>query len=347
MLVGEVFLGESLQVRRLGTDGDPQRAEQLLREWDARADAIGLGLQSDAGDPRARRPGRVNLALLARAATRAPVTTGERLAEIFREWAVRHAQVELPGILNNARVLFFDGMANQKLALALSEFTDNLQFADPLLQLGVPKLLGSREALSRYAVGEHYARHWLPPRAATEGLMHDWTRYVLRKATHKASVIVAPVHLLDALGIEELAGKTIVTSTVNDQRMEHFKQAGVHLVIDAAPLIAGHALAPDMLDAMLLAAAIAGRTRGAMVMNGSGRAGSNQSATHSASTAGACPMVTASPSRSARMRSSRAFSSITDPSATTSSFCRRRYSGLSGRSPAPPLSSWSIRALIF
>ncbi len=248
------FLGERLHVQRLGTDGDARRAEQLLREWDARADAIGLGLQSDDDAAWALRQGEPNLALLARTATRAPVTTGERLAGVFSEWAVRHAQAELPGLFNNARVLFFDGLAHQKLALALSEFTGNLQFADALLQLGVPKLLGSLDALSHYAIGEHYARQWLPPRAAADGVLHDWTHYVLRKALHKASVIVAPVHRLDAFGIEELAAKTIVTSTVNDERMERFRQAGVHLVIDAAPLLAGHALAPDMLDAMLLAA---------------------------------------------------------------------------------------------
>ena len=38
-------------------------------------------------------------------------------------------------------------MANHKLAMSMSEYTDNLQFADPLLQLGVPKLLTSLDAL--------------------------------------------------------------------------------------------------------------------------------------------------------------------------------------------------------
>ncbi len=249
------FLGEPLRVQRLGTDGDARRAERLLEEWEARADAIGLGLQSDAGGAAAaERPGHPSSALLERIAKQARVTTGARLAEIFREWAVRHAQIKIPGTFNNARVLFFDGLANQRLALALSEFTGNLQFADALLQLGVPKLLGSLDALSRYAVGAHYARDWLPPRAAAVGLLQDWTHFVLRKALHKASVIVAPVHLLDRFGIEELAGKVIVTSTVNAERIEHFRQAGVYLVIDAAPVIAGHVLAPDMLDAMMIAA---------------------------------------------------------------------------------------------
>ena len=36
------FLGADLRVRRLGTDGNVAQAGRLLRQWDAKADAIGL-----------------------------------------------------------------------------------------------------------------------------------------------------------------------------------------------------------------------------------------------------------------------------------------------------------------
>jgi predicted amino acid dehydrogenase len=84
--------------------------------------------------------------------------------------------------------------------------------------------------------------------------MRQWTQYVLRKALAHASVVVAPVHELDDFGLEELAGKTIITTTVNDERLAAFKDKGVHLVIDGAPLLQGHALDPSLLDAMILAA---------------------------------------------------------------------------------------------
>jgi predicted amino acid dehydrogenase len=82
----------------------------------------------------------------------------------------------------------------------------------------------------------------------------EWTGFVLKKAIQKASVIVAPVHELDDFGLEELAGKTIVTSTVNDARIAGFRDKGVNMVVDGAPFMFDHVIGPNLLDAMILAA---------------------------------------------------------------------------------------------
>ena len=58
---------------------------------------------------------------------------------------------------------------------------------------------------------------------------------MLRKAMAKATVVVAPVHELDDFGLEELAGKTVITSTVNDERLARFKDKGVNMVVDGSP----------------------------------------------------------------------------------------------------------------
>ncbi|HYN59980.1 MAG TPA: dehydrogenase [Rubrivivax sp.] len=248
------LLGQTLQVRRLGTDGDLAEAGRLLRHWHSRADAIGLGLSQDRGSVGAgERDGR-RAARLRALVTQAPVSTGARLADVFLEWAVRHAQSTLGHYFDNARVLFFNGLAHQKLALTMSEYTPNLYFADPVLQLGVPKLLTSLDALGLYASGMHYVADWLPRRLVSAALLEQWAQHVLRRAVRHASVVVAPVHELDALGLEELAGKTIVTHTVNEARLLAFRDKGVHLVIDGAPMVQAHAVDPSLLDAMILAA---------------------------------------------------------------------------------------------
>jgi predicted amino acid dehydrogenase len=70
----------------------------------------------------------------------------------------------------------------------------------------------------------------------------------------KATMVVAPVHELDDFDLEALAGKTIITSNVTDERLARFKDNGVNMVIDASPVLDGHVLGPEMLDAMILAA---------------------------------------------------------------------------------------------
>lgn len=248
------FLGEKLHVRRIGTNGSTAAAVKLIKQWDKKAAAIGLGVLKDSYRVGARRFIEKDSARLKAVATHVPATTGGRLGDIFQEWAVRHAQTQLGSFFNNARVLFFSGMADYKLALAITEYTGNVRFADPLLQLGVPKLLGSLDALNLYASGAHYVKDWTLPSAMASGPVKEWTRFVLRKAMQKASVIVAPVHELDDFGLEELAGKTVITATVNDERIAQLRDKGVATIIDGSPVMHGHVLGANLLDAMIIAA---------------------------------------------------------------------------------------------
>ena len=248
------FLGRQLSIHRVGTNGSIAKATRLLKYWEPRADLIGLGLIKDRYEAGTQRLVEEDSARLKAVVSSVPVTDGAALGEILQEWAVRHAQAELGNYFNNARVLFFSGLRNNKLALALSEHTENLMFADPLLQLGVPKLLTSMEALKLYGTGAHYVRDWAPPSVMASDLVRQWTRFVLRKAMHKASVIVASLVDLDEFGLEELAGKTIITSTATDQRIAQLRDKGVYMVIDGSPVLKGHVLGPYLLDAMISAA---------------------------------------------------------------------------------------------
>ncbi|HOF51151.1 MAG TPA: dehydrogenase [Rhodoferax sp.] len=248
------FLGEKLHVRRIGTNGNTAEAVKLIKQWDKKAAAIGIGVLKDHYKVGSRRFIEKDSARLKAVATRVPVTTGGRLGDIFQEWAVRHTQTQLGSYFNNARTLFFSGLTDYKLALALSEYTSNLQFADPVLQMGVPKLLNSLDALHLYSNGAHYVKDWTLPSAIATGPVKEWTRFVLRKALQKATVVVAPVHELDDLGLEELAGKTLITATVNDERMAQLRDKGVSMVIDGSPTMNGHVLGANLLDAMILAA---------------------------------------------------------------------------------------------
>ena len=248
------FLGQRIDVRRIGTDGSTAKASKLLRKWDKQADAIGIGVGGDNYSVGNHRFIDKEAARIKRNASHSPVTTGGRLGEIFLEWAVRHTQIKLGNYFNNARVLFFSGLTHYKLATSMAEYTENLEFADALRSLGVPKMLTSLDTLSLYASGAHYVADWVPESLAPTDLLKQWTQYVLRRAMREATVIVAPVHELDDFGIEELAGKTIITSTVNDERIAQFRDKGVNMIVDGAPFMFDHVLGPSLLDAMIIAA---------------------------------------------------------------------------------------------
>ena len=132
---------------------DKRTAAQLIQESVDKADVIGLGMVPDHYWVGTNYFSQAVTRKLEKKAGSVPVTTGARLREIVQEWSVRSAQVELGMIFNNARVLFMSGATNYRLASVLSEYTQNLSFADPVLQLGAPSLLHSLRALELYAAG--------------------------------------------------------------------------------------------------------------------------------------------------------------------------------------------------
>ncbi|MCX7891876.1 MAG: dehydrogenase [Burkholderiales bacterium] len=248
------FLGKRLSVRRVGANGSTAEAERLIRRWESRADAIGLGVVKDSYTVGSRRFVEKASARLVGLATKVPVTTGGRLNDILQEWALRRVQAKLGNYFNNAKVLFFSGRTNYKLAQAMSEFTQNIEFADAVLTLGVPKMLTSLESLELFAGGAHYVEDLAAAAVRSAIPLRELARLALRRAMREATVIVAPVHELDRFGAEELARKTIVTSTVNDRRIRAFKEKNVDMVVDGAPVLFGRVLGPSLLDAMILAA---------------------------------------------------------------------------------------------
>ena len=94
---------------------------------------------------------------LLKVVTRVPVTTGATLRRLLQVRAVRHVQKELGDYFNNNLVLFLSGMRNYDMAVALSDYTPNLSFADALVQTGAPTMLTSLTQLELYAKGSDWA----------------------------------------------------------------------------------------------------------------------------------------------------------------------------------------------
>jgi predicted amino acid dehydrogenase len=244
-----------VQVERIGTDGDARRAAQLIREQRDTVDAIGLGRVAEhytVGTDHFLRPETRKLEKLA---GDTPVTTGSRLRQIVQEWTLRSAQAELGNVFNNARVLFLSGALNYRLAAVMSEFTDNLSFADPIAQFGLPNLLTSLRALELYAAGSHPVlrlgggRDRVPSVAPFRFFNH----LILRRAVKDAQVVVAPFEQLQHYGREELEGKTVITSTVSAEREQELREKGVRLVLDCSIQVLKETVGLNLVEALIMA----------------------------------------------------------------------------------------------
>jgi len=257
------FMGRKYNIKRLGTDGSPDVAVEILKDWEKRADAIGLGgvdFGSAIGSSRTvAKQKKVVDYLKSQIAT--PFTTGEAFRRVSFEWAIRHVQFQFgSNYFDFTKVLFLSGMSNYNIAKVMAEYTDNLTFADPIFENGVPKFLNSLGEFEMYAKGLHDVLEWVPSKRLADSALplRKWNEYILRKAIAKNYMVVVPSfgfeEYLKDCGLEELGGKTIISATVYEDRVRFLKERGVHTIIDCTPKILEHVVGFNVLEALIGAA---------------------------------------------------------------------------------------------
>lgn len=247
------FLGHKFSVKRMGADMDTGKAWELMRRQQATADAIGLGEISDHLQVGLRTIENKETKRLLNVVTRVPVTTGATLRRLLQVRAVRQVQHELGNYFNNNLVLFLNGMRNYDMAVALSDYTKNLFFADATFQTGAPKMLTSIEQLELFAKGSKLMLGGAP------GQLLETSLTTLKQK--RVAAVAADCHVIVGTFAEYkaiasngcLEGKTLITSAVTDERMEFFKAQKVNLVIDVSPKIFDKVVGINAIEAMILA----------------------------------------------------------------------------------------------
>jgi predicted amino acid dehydrogenase len=247
------FLGQSFSVRRLGADHDNGKAWDLMRRHQASADAIGLGEISDHYQVGLRTVVNKETQRLLNVVTRVPVTTGATLRRLLQVRAVRYVQKELGHYFNNNLVLFLSGMRNYDMAVAMSDYTKNLSFADALFQTGTPAMLASLEQLEVYAKGSEWMLSGKSG-AMLESALTQFKNKRMAGIVAKSHVVVGTFAEIKAVSSgSNLNGKTLITSAIDEERLAFFTQCKVNLVIDVSPKLFEKVVAINTLEAMILA----------------------------------------------------------------------------------------------
>lgn len=256
------FLEQPFRILRVGADGNLERAVAILDSVRGEADAIGLSMVHDHYQVGREQLVHPDTTRLEACVPDKPITTGAGLRGILQEWAVRHTQTELGHFFDNARVLFLNGQAGYRIARALSEHTDNLFFADPYLDFGVPRLLTSLRQLETYtsltapvtfrpaAVKLIETVHKTPLYRMGEKLIQG----SLHESVRDCHVIVGAIGDLEAFSEKELDGKTVITSRVTDSALDWLRSRKVAMVVDYSPWLEGRPVGVNVMEAMISAA---------------------------------------------------------------------------------------------
>jgi len=248
------FLGQRFSVRRVGADGDATKAWELMRRHQTSADAIGLGEIGDHHQVGQRTLVNKETRRLLNVVTRVPATTGATLRRLLQVRAVRHVQKALGRYFDNNLVLFLNGVRNYDMAVALSDYTHNLSFADAVYQTGAPTMLTSLEQLELFTKGSEWV---LSGRRGEllESALAGFKSGRVAAAVAKSHVVVGTFAEIKAVGDPgNLAGKTLITSAVDDDRLAFFARCKANLVIDVSPKLFEQVVGINVIEAMILAA---------------------------------------------------------------------------------------------
>ena len=249
------FLDRSFRLVRVGTSGDVAAAETLVGSWAPQADAIAV-----TGIREARAAGLYDGELDAvekvkQATTDVPVCDGHGLRDVLQEWALRHVQTEMPGYFANARTVVLGGTNHDRATRLLREWTDNITFADPLLRLDLPARVAGNPLLEVSTATALWPVRRLPGalRSRIKAPGTFVSNALARRAARDADVVVATYDELVGFDLEDLAGKTVISSAISDERLADLGARGVDMVLDVVPQPFAVTVSAAVLEAMMQA----------------------------------------------------------------------------------------------
>ncbi|HKX66355.1 MAG TPA: dehydrogenase [Intrasporangium sp.] len=271
------LLGKPYRILRIGTNGRVQEVHDLVETWAGQAGAIAItGLREVRatgrfeGDletierldaPGADAPG-ADVPGADVPGADVPVTTGNRLRDVLQEWAIRHVQSDLPGYFNNARVVVLGEDDQTRAARIIHEFTDNITTSDPLL-IDLMERVESVPVVGSYASVGLWPVRQLPGRV--QALLRapgPVSQTFARKAARDSDVVIATYEALVAFGLEDLRGKTVITSAVSPDQLAELARRDVDMVVDPTPQPFDITVDDAVLEAILIAGARPGRLAG-------------------------------------------------------------------------------------
>ena len=249
-----------IQVERIGTDGDPQRARELFAQLDGQVDALGVGgvelyLRVNGREY----PLRSGLGLV-KDVKKTPVVDGRGLKHTLERRVFELAAEQLGGIPHYERAFFTLGVDRFGMAQAVAEVADEVVFGDLMFALGIPIAVTGLDNLRRLArlllpvVSKLPISMVYPTGEKQETIEPKFESYWARAQLIAGDFLYIRKHMPD-----DLAGKDILTNTTTEQDVALLKDRGVRWLITTTPRYEGRSFGTNMMEAALTAYAGKGR----------------------------------------------------------------------------------------
>jgi len=234
------FLNHAIEIRRLGTGGDPDRAGACIAEYDGKVDAIAL--EGFTAQLKLGAESRVHAigAALKSATAQTPIVDGGGVRDGLERWAVMLADRAQPGIFAEKIVLMTPGLNHAGLIDELNKHSRTIRYADPFVFFNLPDfpLVGSKQTLER-AAGLTLDRLHDAPFRRLHPLAGTPNAHRPESPFHSADILAGDIGAIRRYAPALLERKTIVVEYATAEDLEDLRERGVSIVVTLMPSLDG------------------------------------------------------------------------------------------------------------
>ncbi|KJS00491.1 MAG: quinate 5-dehydrogenase [Peptococcaceae bacterium BRH_c4a] len=255
--VNTCLLGIDFEISRRGTDGNFDRALELLRELDGNVDAIGLGgidLYLYAGKTRYAVSDGLKLM---EAVKKTPVVDGSGLKNTLERETVYYLSKNTQLLPPGCKVLMVSAADRFGMAGALTELGCDMTFGDLIFSAGIPypiKSVEELEEIARKTLPEmtRLPFHMLYPTGEKQDTQDEKKVEKYGHYYHGAEVIAGDYHLVRRYMPGNLKGQVVITNTTTRDDVKFLKEKGVGWLVTTTPELEGRSFGTNVMEAALV-----------------------------------------------------------------------------------------------
>jgi hypothetical protein len=251
------LLGERVQIERIGTDGDMEKAAMLYKELDGKVDAFGVGgadlgvMVADKWYPL------YSVQPMVRYVNQTPIVDGAGLKNTLENHVAPFMESQIKPYLDEVGRKAFITLGVDRWGMSKSFLDGGYEcvFGDIMFGLGLPLAVRSEKSLKTLAsilmpiVGRVPFEWVYPTGEKQESRDPKWEDYY-----QWGTVIAGDCHYIKRHMPYRLDGKVIVTNTTTSDDVKLFKEAGCKYLVTSTPVLEGRSFGTNMMEAALIAA---------------------------------------------------------------------------------------------
>lgn len=254
------LLKETVELQRLGTNGDEEKAYQLFCRYDGKVEAFGIGgINLHINTPWKSYPLYSGLKLI-RDVKITPFTDGKGLQNVLESTVMQKAEKRIKPFLKERTAFIVE--AASRYGMLNSFFNAGYQcvYGDLMFALGIPIPIKSIRSMNRAIRMLMPVVGRLPISmiySTGESQKENTPKY--EKYFQAASVIAGDFLYIKKHLPGDMEGKIVVTNTTTPEDVEFLKTRGIKILITTTPVIDGRSFGTNALEASLIAASGKGR----------------------------------------------------------------------------------------